>query len=139
MYIDAPMIAYSRYYIKDSDFILFRDGKTRSIFHKFLLPPKIDNSKLQRNLHSYVSEIESKKLENCKEIYNICHQIPCEGKYYELGRSTDIEASIVIIPTCEDFITQSKNTVGFVKIMLCLGVFITVLKILISTAHRPSF
>ena len=115
MYIDAPMNTY-RNHTGATDHIFFRDAKTPSIFHKFLLPPKMHDSELQQNLLSIIHEMENKRIENCNEIYNICYRGPCDiHKYFDLARDDEIERSIVIIPTCDDFITQAENTAGFVK------------------------
>ena len=111
----------------------FRDEQTPSYFHRFLLPPSIFNKGENKYFWKYFTPVDKPQIyENCYEIHQKCKK--CPGYNYEAhsGRSWhDIERPTKLIETSDDFITQFQNTILFVKVMICLCVFVMLLKILI--------
>ena len=124
MYANRPIEEYIIGIDKSTDFF------TPSYFHQFLLPPK------KRDMDKYVwkyTEQIGKKYENCIEIREKC--IKCPGSRFEYGNAGRLWHAIdnptVLIEASEDFTIQFQNTILFVKVMICLCVFVMLLKILI--------
>ena len=125
MYVNRPL----HLYIEAIDVSDYRDKQTPSYFHRFLIPPP--NKELNKYFWKYYTPL-SENYENCYEIRQKCKN--CPGYNYEAhsGRAWhDIENPTKLIETSDDFIIQFQNTILFVKIMVCVCVFIIILKILL--------
>ena len=124
MYKNLPFDSYVG--IADGDAHVFRKEQTPSIFHTFLLPPDIKNNK-HRDV--YIKELGT-KINNCQQQYEHCEACPkIMGNGF--GREhAEIDQTSILIQTSEDFVTQSYNTVLFLKVVFCLSIIMSVLKII---------
>ena len=107
-----------------------RDLFTPSYFHPFLIPP--EKTGLDKYVWKYMRPLRE-KYENCIEIREKC--IKCPGSRFEYGNGGRerhaIDNPTVLIEASEDFTIQFQNTILFVKLMICLYLFVIILKILL--------
>ena len=133
MYVNRPLDAYI-IGVARTEGIDFRDRQTPSYFHRFLLPPSIFQKDMNKYFWKYYTPVVDKPqiYENCYEIRQICKK--CPGYNYEKHTDRawhDIENPTKLIETSDDFIIQFQNTIRFVKVMVCVCVFVIILKILL--------
>jgi len=124
MYVNRPIEEYIKGIEKSRDFF------TPSYFHQFLIPP--ERTALDKYVWKYIRPL-GEKYENCIEIREKC--IECPGSRFEYGNGGRdwhaIDNPTLLIEASEDFTKQFQNTILFVKVMICLCVFVMLLKILI--------
>ena len=122
MYRNEPLDLYIPGY-NDKTWV----AQAPSIFHKFLLPSNFDDES------KYYDEYKRplyEKIENCVEKHQKCVDCSADKYFYPSGRLGDeLGKAHILIQTSEDFVIQTEYTILFVKVMMCMYVFIWVLKI----------
>ena len=102
-------------------------AQTPSIFHKFLLPSNFDD---ESKYYDEYARPPHEKIENCVEKHQKCVDCSADKYFYVSGRAGDeLGKANILIQTSEDFVIQTEYTILFVKVMMCMYVFIWVLKI----------
>ena len=103
------------------------DIQSPSIFHTFLLPRNNDD---ESKYYWEYARPPNEKIENCVEKHQKCVDCSADKYFYVSGRVGDeLGKANILIQTSEDFVIQTEYTILFVKVMICMYVFIWVLKI----------
>ena len=124
MYLNKPFDRYVL--IGDGDAYVFREVQTPSIFHQFLLPPNINKNKYK---NVYIRAM-NKEVDNCQQRKDRCMECRDIMKNGPSRNHAEIDKTSILIQTSEDFVIQSENTVGFVRVVFYVSIIISILKII---------